>query len=226
MKHKPAAKQKVGRLTPRKLRRIRRVAFHEAGHAVQTWVEGFQDGRIKFRTVTIVPGVDDLGHVLGERFLKGLNPDIAVTARGQWLMESQIRILMAGGIAERHFDPRGYRHEGGRSDREKAIDLLTYIEPDVYGTQECFNLHWRLMVAQTRTYIMHHRSLVKVVARALLVHRTLSWDDFLAVVRGESARSAGWEEPKSATPTVTPPRSRMAGRSLLERICANQNATK
>lgn len=172
------------RASNRKLRSLRRTAYHEAGHAVQAWWEHMvSDGRIKFKEATIIPGEDYLGRVLSERYLSGLHPDIEITARTQWLLEARIRILIAGDIAERHYDPRGYRSHGGSFDRRAAIDLLSYLEQDFYGSQECFKLHWRLLQAQTRQCIVYRWPLVKAVAKALLRHETLSWNHFVEVVR-------------------------------------------
>lgn len=97
---------------PIKQRRIarRKTAFHEAGHAVEAYTL-----HVPFRSVSIRPEADSLGHVLFDKRPEWLETESNVYEGGramEWLRRSA-QISLAGQIAEAILAgrrPAGYSH--------------------------------------------------------------------------------------------------------------------
>src|SRR4051812_27249536 len=104
--------------------RLRRVAYHEAGHALASFILG-----VRFRIVTIEPHEDiSLGHVyFGAMRLKGDQLETRVMSPAvRDRLERRIIGCLAGREAERLVTNR-YNHDGARHDLETATELVYRI---------------------------------------------------------------------------------------------------
>jgi len=131
--------------------RIRRNAVHEAGHAVVAWHFG-----VRFRHVTIVPEGDSLGHLrVFRQKLEGLTDD---------QFKRKAAIDYAGGIAERIYAPRAYRHWHAAHDFENTAQLVlrhfgSVRQADAYlrfvriVTEDILKLRWPLVIALSSVLI-------------------------------------------------------------------------
>src|SRR5262245_8462689 len=97
-------------------------AWHEAGHAVTSFVLGR-----RFTRITIEPGGDNLGQV--EHPLPGswLRPDVEINARTRDYIEHRIMILLAGAETER----QRYERVTGRCPRRVAEQVDAGAERDL-----------------------------------------------------------------------------------------------
>ena len=103
---------------------LRATAFHEAGHAVASiWLQR------PFKYVTIEPDGDTLGHVHAWVPGKWFRPDLEVTPRVRALIDAEVSVLFAGGIAEKRHVGRSNRHST-RSDYSALVGLALYIGGD------------------------------------------------------------------------------------------------
>lgn len=103
----------------RKLSRLEKIAFHEAGHAVISLKLG-----IPVRRATIVPADDgSLGHVLSSGSPKWFKPDRQCDARTKRYLRKRVITLMAGCIAEKRRAGR-HSHKFADSNYHKAVNLV------------------------------------------------------------------------------------------------------
>jgi hypothetical protein len=157
---------------------LRRIAYHEAGHAVIARDEG-----IGLREVTIVRGVGYSGRVLHDRMLKGVRLDFdASSAKSRHRAEKLVRICLAGPLAQRKFHWRSYRPWHAETDHKQAVDILLYLaEPE-----EELPVYFKLLEIQTRQRLENELTwrTVRAVAAALLEHGTLTGAGVSSVIAG------------------------------------------
>ncbi len=120
---------------------IEALAYHEAGHAVLCWEE-----RVRLKGASIVPDRTSAGRITHSHPLKGINPELDSSTHSRVRMEKMVRILLAGTIAQRKFNAKGYRHYHGRQDHERATDLLMHYT----GSTEEVEAYINLLYVQTR----------------------------------------------------------------------------
>jgi hypothetical protein len=166
--------------------RIEAVAYHEAGHVVVGLRQGVPNRLLE---ASIVPDEADgsLGHVRRGHFARVRvyeGPDENGKARVVWrdwdpgsdqrLAERRLRPfiveLYAGVIAEKRYTGRRYSWRGAGADLEQASDLLGHIVGSERQGQALSEFLW--VVAEDEVEWSWRD--VERVARALLVHRTLS----------------------------------------------------
>jgi len=156
-------------------RRDRKVAFHEAGHAVASWFVGHVA-----RKVTIEAEGDSDGHVLHHYprwFVNDMNSG-ATSARTQKRIEDAIVISLAGTIAQHKGCPGSVRHYQGREDRLNAAQLADAV---CWSDIERFAfIKWLRIRAET--LIRAKWDIVDAVARTLIRERTLSREKLKAIV--------------------------------------------
>ncbi len=120
---------------------IEATAYHEAGHAVLCWKE-----RVRLKGASIIPDRTSAGRIAHSHPLKGINPEFDTSTHSRVRMEKEVRILLAGTIAQRKFSPKGYRHYHGGQDHEWATDLLMHYT----GSDEEVEAYINLLHVQTR----------------------------------------------------------------------------
>ena len=103
-------------------------AYHEAGHAVAAWRLNIV---LRRKGVTIVPdrerGSD--GSTF-HRQVVSKNIEHDRSSRNVLKAERLAQLSLAGEIAQRRYSPRSVRSYHSKSDREKAIDTLSYFVAD------------------------------------------------------------------------------------------------
>jgi hypothetical protein len=155
--------------TPRKgpeHRKLERVAYHEAGHAVAAL-----ELRRAFRYVSVIPGEDNLGHVLMRPVPGSVREGMSWSdpKAHRWL-ELECLILLSGPAAEAEFVGR-YNHVGAGSDYRECVDVaLRLMDDEIIGKFMAY------MAARARCYIRNPNRWVQVeaLAAALVTHRKLS----------------------------------------------------
>ena len=128
---------------------------------------------VAIKSVTIVPDGDKAGYVRPGNVFGDIDPAMDYTgSRGRMRMEKLVRILCAGKIAQRKFNPKGYRRYQDKSDRERAIDILMSYT----GSTEEVEAYYRLLVVQTHNALSDPDlwRAVKVLAGVLVESPTLS----------------------------------------------------
>ena len=148
-------------------------AYHEAGHAMMAWHEG-----LRINEISIVPDDDSSGRILHANPLRGIHLDIDGSSRARIRAESSIRVCLAGAIAQRRFNPHGFRYHHCQSDYDQATDVVLYI----VGSNEEANAYMNLLEIQTRQIVAVHWKLVDHLARALLERRRLGRKEIRATI--------------------------------------------
>jgi hypothetical protein len=168
------------------------VAYHEAGHAVAALVLGLKIGR---RGVTIVPdkrkGILGTAHILNQ--LRE-DPGCSIGPRTHLWLERLAVMCFAGDAAECKAKRKanGRRRFGAHQHYDQAAGVLECIST----SPEQYKHRVEVAYFRARTLVDTHWALVQAVAEGLLVSRTLSRDDILAIsswnaVKLESGRRRG-----------------------------------
>lgn len=156
------------------MKREEATAYHEAGHAVMSALTGR-----RFIEVTIRPDEDagNLGSVSHVEFPAWFNPEInQLDCRHRNWIEREVMVNFAGQIAQRK--AAGHR-AGSWKDNENAIDIASYF---VSGPRELGGyLSWLYIRAEN--FMELGWSLVELIAKALLEHKTLSGRKIRSIVR-------------------------------------------
>lgn len=153
---------------------LKATAYHEAGHAVVLWSLGE-----KFKTVTIVPKDETLGHVLRRTYPKGFNPEVEVTPRMRLRFEAIIASLLAGQIAEAKFLGRPV-HSGMESDYQSAVEHTSYL----FGSNKTMQAYLTFTSSLARDVVNSYWWAVKVVAEELLVRKLMNYNEVVDALQG------------------------------------------
>jgi hypothetical protein len=100
-------------------------AYHEAGHAVMSFIL-----RRGVTRVTIIPNDESktLGLCTSTHLPRSFSPDMKMDARARNVIEREVMILLAGTTAERKFRGR-HNWRGANDDLRKAVNLASYYCP-------------------------------------------------------------------------------------------------
>ena len=149
----------------------RRVAYHEAGHAVACYLL-----HKPFHYVTI-RGEDlegTMGHVMAWDAPEGYRPDINEDARTRARVERDVMVLLAGQVADElaGYSPRDPDYYGPEGDNSAAVSMASYIT----GSDEQLEhyLAWLLARTKDKLALPWHWAAVVAVADALQERRRLS----------------------------------------------------
>ena len=161
-------------------------AYHEAGHAVANWWY-----RIRIEKATIIGGEGYAGFVKGKLAVDeiDLSAERAIGSmdgsdRARTRMEKDVIALLAGPATQRRFFPRGWRHHHGKSDLRNAIGLIECFAPDNELKTYLKLLQIRAKNFVQRRYIL---PLIEAVAKELLIHRTLTGKQIIAIIKQTNA---------------------------------------
>ena len=162
-------------------KRLASTAYHEAGHVAAYLLLGKH-----FDHVTIEPGEDYFGYVLGVDALPENIQYGEQTPRRRRMIEERTVILSAGNVAERCFLKKDVC-AGSGNDWAQTLKLLELISESL---EEASAYHaW--ITARTRNLLLTplHWPIVETVALALLEHRTLTYAQVKSVVRQDTAEN-------------------------------------
>lgn len=157
-------------MSRRSAKALRVTAVHEAGHAVQAWLEGIRTTR-----VTIVPSGDALGthtHSKVPVWIGRMPAPREIVG-----MQCKARCAMAGYIAQRIAFPRSRWRVGGTSDIEQAVALIGGLSR--YSDEQQY--WYRLFEVRVDGDLRRHWPAVEAVADALLAARTLPGDQIVDI---------------------------------------------
>lgn len=141
--------------------RDRRVAYHEAGHAVASAALGR-----KIRSVSIEPVEDLAGSVRNSR-VRRLHPQALGPGRMRYMVERECLILLAGPAAE---SLAGYRQRAGMRDWNGSLQLIALISGSV--DEQRPYAEW--LYQRACTLLRVHWSATQLLARALVERRCLN----------------------------------------------------
>ena len=149
---------------------LQSVAYHEAGHVVVRW-----HGRLKMpKYVTIIPDEEFLGHVFGPSFPGSFDfGETQWSGRTQLQLEGGIRSIWGGPLAQKKFNPRGFRHYHAAKDYKQIVDLAFNLSG---SDDETASAYIKLLELQTRNLLNQGWiwQCVEAVAGALLEQEKLS----------------------------------------------------
>lgn len=164
-------------------KRLTRIAYHEAGHAVMA-----HDLRQRIKSVSIVVAEESLGRVMSSRFVNPDDPDAPLysESRNRFLRERAAMVLLAGDVAEHLFNIQLKRDRGADHDWFSADTAISDLaksreEADVY-------LAW----LWERDYAIlkqdYQRVAVEALVQALLQRRRIGAKAVHEIIRSAQQR--------------------------------------
>jgi hypothetical protein len=165
------------------------IAYHEAGHAVCAYVQG-----LKIHKATIVPDGIVAGSLWHNGLARGAREWIesggtgrlgwaALDAATQCRIEKQVRVCLAGEIAQRRFNPHSVRRHHSGGDYQNANRLLDGI----CGTDGERRAYFKLLRLQAERLVDLHWHMVEATATALLAKKTLDGKAIFEAIRHASS---------------------------------------
>ncbi len=142
-------------------------AYHEAAHAVARHCLG-----IKIKKVTIVPHDDCLGSVSGPSATGKHQLDVDNSNQARLKAERDVMVSLAGGIAQRKFSPKNFRHDHCSQDLHQAMDILSYFA----GSHDELNAYHSYLSKRTENLLSKPMvwTMIQAVAKELLFRQTLT----------------------------------------------------
>ncbi len=162
-------------------RESKRIAYHEAGHAVMCYRQ-----HVAFRHVTIVPEGDvSLGHVATTGYPASFQPDINEDAKTRDRVEREVMIFFAGAAAEEIaglYDPE---LAGEWADNHALIDLASYVSSETEELEAY--LAWLRLRTRNILSAAYLWSAVEGLVTALLAEKTIKVRRARAIIRASIA---------------------------------------
>lgn len=152
-------------------------AYHEAGHAVAAF---YLHMPVYTATIKFDKESGSRGHVLHHNPLKrASHEDIyELTPKARDRIERLIMVALAGGVAQRRYNPHSYRHVHTSADHDNAVDLANRIAGDGKGA----TLLLRYLAHRTKGLVGARWPEIKCVAEELLANTTLRAGDVRTVI--------------------------------------------
>ncbi|ACM30934.1 hypothetical protein Arad_14027 (plasmid) [Rhizobium rhizogenes K84] len=155
--------------TPYKMRELRELAaYHEAGHAVAAWTQ-----KLTIYSVSIEGNQQDAGYMIHEDSLRPsdllFSPQSGRTRLGA---ERNIRVALAGEIAQKLFDPSSVEDRHGANDRLAVDTLLSALHGAMH--RSLIDAHFRLLEIETKLIVSKYWSVIVAVASELLRQERLT----------------------------------------------------
>lgn len=170
-----------------------RTAYHEAGHAVLSYL--FE---LPVESVTIVPAEGYLGKCQGESvpwWCHHIDANGIDTRDKRGWAHDTIVVLFGGVEAERLLDPEipaADLEDGGAKDNGVIVDLLLELAADE-DEQEALSEY---LARRTRNFLRQYWPSVQAVALALLERKTLTGQEVADLIYSEVPGSFAEEEPR------------------------------
>ena len=152
----------------RRTKKLESTAYHEAGHAVVAF-----ELEIPVESVTIAPDEESVGSMIYQRRLQKLDDYGSISARRRATLEAHVRVLIAGWIAEKRFNPKGFRRSGAQEDQRTLITIVFLLS----NSEKEARLYHRLLEVQTVQIVNRRWFAIKALAAALLKKETLSGEE-------------------------------------------------
>lgn len=166
----PSVQSIAAGLPPRCSRtRSRATAYHEAGHAIVAFVCG-----IPIRAISITGGKGFDGYV--QRRTSKLEGRVSFdrSDRVRLTVERFARFGLAGGIAQRRYSPRSWRHYHGQEDSEHVADLVFSL----CGSEDEADAWIKLLTIQTNQIVEIWWETISALAEHLLVVHSMTGVEF------------------------------------------------
>jgi len=110
-------------MTKSEQEKLKKTAYHEAGHAVAAFAIGK-----RFRKASILPEADSLGRLTKCGWKSKLDPELddSERLRLRRMVEAETIFCLAGAVAEAKLTDR-YNHIGASGDYQDAVFYATYV---------------------------------------------------------------------------------------------------
>jgi hypothetical protein len=144
-------------------------AIHEAAHVVGAIRLEVGIGR---HGASIEPSEDYSGWAHIQKGFAG-RPDVSsLTPTMRVRMENRVIATLCGEAAQRRYNPRSVRSYHGQSDRNRAVDLLSYLT----GSNTTLGKHIDYLAARADDFVSNpiNWAAIRAVAKGLLKHGSLS----------------------------------------------------
>ena len=150
-------------------------AYHEAGHAVVAWRLG-----LKINAISIVPSSDgSLGRIYHSNPLRGIDLELNESMRARARAENAIMVFLAGPIAQRRFNPHGFRRYHASTDWEAAAKLLLRIAGE---SPKAARAYWTLLEEWTTGMVSSSWVEIETLAEAVLERQSLNASQIRRVI--------------------------------------------
>jgi hypothetical protein len=148
--------------------RLRRTAYHEAGHTVVAY-----GMNVPFQRVTIEPGEDYYGMLVRRRVSDKIRPDVEMNLRTRNYLERSIMVSFGGIVAEELHKRKSLtiKQAGADRDFQNVISCSGYICTP--GKEETAFLGWLLYRTQNVLSYPLNWKYVRVLVEALLKEKTI-----------------------------------------------------
>lgn len=143
-------------------------AYHEAGHAVVAWTQS-----LTIYSVSIDANQREAGYVLHQ---DGLHSGDLVfsprSGRARLGAERNIRVALAGAIAQRFFAPASLNEKHNSNDRAAVETLLEALHGE--ANRNLIDAHHRLLEIETELLVSKNWPIIEAVASELIRHKQLT----------------------------------------------------
>lgn len=147
------------------------IAHHEAGHAVAASSVGMTP-----RNIAIVA---DNGTAEGlythQPYFAGLKAgwEHLLTPAAQRRLENRALVCLAGGAAQRRFDPDGFRWEDCQGDHDQMTAMLLVLTDGDLGDE--FVAYWKLIEVRANNFVSSPANwyVIRAVARSIVKNKQL-----------------------------------------------------
>lgn len=165
---------------------LRRIAIHEAGHAVVAWQLG-----VRLRKVTVKPDGDYLGKMWHRQTHNADDWDAAGGSedRAQVRLGRKVKIAFAGPLAEKRAFPRTRWRRHASSDINDAADIIAHV----YFNERAQYLWSSLLWLETELLLGEGWLAVVALADQLITRQTLTGRDARDVILEAFALDRGEE---------------------------------
>jgi len=163
-------------MTPHKAAHREKAAFHEAGHALMNYLQG-----IRFRRVTIIPGEDYLGKVVGfpSPVLTLENADYLVGPDAQTFLCGLAASFMAGEVSEGTNTQAAVDRGGCYLDAVRV-----YLMSAAGGNPDMAGVLWGEVETRVEQTLKENKGAVAALAKALMDRDSLTEADACEVMAG------------------------------------------
>jgi Peptidase family M41 len=188
-------------------KRLRRVAYHEAGHAVAAYVL-----RLPMREVSIIEEADSLGH-MEHAPTPWFQPDVwyGDDRRTEHRIEARIICALAGPAAEARWGGRRNRVGAGQDERN-ALDLADYVAGDPTGEGARLYVAWLRHRAEGLVRRELYWAAVEALAAELLARRRVGARRARAIIKQAITAQLGLRVSRNAEGRVAVERVEAPGR--------------
>lgn len=156
--------------------RLERTAYHEAGHAVMSFIR-----KRRFKYVTIIPEKDSLGHILHKPW-SNFDPEVNDDARTSKKIETEALVSLSGHAVESLLTGKTmWQCASWQGDRHNAIDILSYSFPE--GEELGAYFTWLFIHAKNILKQPLHWKAVQYLADELLIHKKIGYKKAREIIK-------------------------------------------